>query len=114
MAFANAIGSTAGRWSWLPAALTPKIGKSIVMPMKAKLVRIGNSRGLRLPKPLIEQAGLQEEVDLEVRGSTIVIRARSTPREGWAVDAARLHARGGDRLVDDGAPTHFDDREWEW
>ena len=43
--------------------------------MKAQIVRIGNSRGVRLPKAVIEQAGLTEEVELEVRGNTVVIAA---------------------------------------
>ena len=61
--------------------------------MKTHLVRIGNSRGVRLPKPLIEQAGLSEEVELRVQeGAIIITRARSL-RSGWA-DAAR-EARTG-------------------
>ncbi len=42
--------------------------------MKARLVRIGNSRGVRLPKPLIEEAGLSDEVELQVRDGSVVIR----------------------------------------
>jgi antitoxin MazE len=48
---------------------------------KARLVRIGNSRGVRLPKPLIEQAGLSDEVELDVRDGAIVIRASNGPME---------------------------------
>lgn len=46
--------------------------------MKTKLVSIGNSRGVRLPKPLILQAGLTEEVDLRVRDGAIII-SRPSP-----------------------------------
>ncbi len=82
--------------------------------MKARLVRIGNSRGVRLPKPLIQQAGLSEEVDLEIRDGQIVISRVSKPREKWA-DAARLLAsRGEDALLDAQTPTQFDSEEWEW
>lgn len=81
---------------------------------KTKLVRIGNSRGIRLPKPLIEQAGLDENVELEVRGNTIVIATRRAAREGWADAARKLHARDGDRLVDPVTPTDFDRVEWTW
>jgi antitoxin MazE len=82
--------------------------------MKARLVRIGNSRGVRLPKPLIAQAGLTDEVELEVRGNTIVIVAQKPPRDGWADAARRLHGSGGDELLDATTPTSFDEAEWQW
>lgn len=82
-------------------------------PVKTKLVRIGNSRGIRLPKPLIEQAGLEENVQLEVHGNTVVIRALSSTRAGWAEAAADL-ADTGEGLLDPVAPTAFDRDEWTW
>lgn len=82
--------------------------------MKTKLIRIGNSRGVRLPKPLIEQAGLNDEVELELRGNTIVITTRSAPRTGWAESAQKLRADGGDRLLDATTATKFDESDWEW
>jgi antitoxin MazE len=82
--------------------------------MRTRLVRIGNSRGVRLPKPLIQQAGLTEEVDLQVRGNAIVIAAARKPRAGWAEAARELHAEGGDRLLDVPIPTRFDEDEWQW
>jgi len=77
-------------------------------------VRIGNSRGVRLPKPLIEQARLTDEVELQLRGNTIVITARPAPRAGWAEAARRLHDQGGDKLLDPPTPTRFDETEWKW
>jgi antitoxin MazE len=62
--------------------------------MKALLVPIGNSRGVRIPKPLIEQCGLTDEVDLDVQDGTILIRApRVGPRAGWT-KAFSFHAMG--------------------
>jgi antitoxin MazE len=81
--------------------------------MKTKLVRIGNSRGIRLPKPFIEQAGLDEDVQLEVHGNTVVIRPLSGARAGWAAAAADL-AGTADGLLDAVAPTSFDRDEWSW
>ncbi len=75
---------------------------------KTHLVRIGNSRGVRLPKVL------EDEVELEVRGSTIVIGARSGVRRGWADAARRLHEDGLDELVGPSTSTSFDDEEWKW
>ncbi len=71
---------------------------------------MGNSRGVRLPEPLIEQAGLTDEVELEVRGSTIVIIAQKAARDGWAEAARRLHDENGDRLLDPPVPTRFDEK----
>ncbi|MEX0874580.1 MAG: AbrB/MazE/SpoVT family DNA-binding domain-containing protein [Actinomycetota bacterium] len=82
--------------------------------MRAKLVRIGNSRGVRLPKALIQQAELGEEVELELRDGEIVIKRARRPREGWAEAAAEMAARGEDKLLDPYVPTRFDLEEWEW
>jgi antitoxin (DNA-binding transcriptional repressor) of toxin-antitoxin stability system/antitoxin component of MazEF toxin-antitoxin module len=48
--------------------------------MKARIVRIGNSQGIRIPKPLLEQTGLADEVELEVEGDCLVVRAAGRPR----------------------------------
>ena len=82
--------------------------------MKARLVRIGNSRGVRLPKPLIEQAGLTDEVELRVRDGAIVIAAVSGVRVGWATAARQMREREDDRLLDAPLPTKFDDEDWAW
>ena len=82
--------------------------------MKTKLIQIGNSRGVRLPKPLIREAGLDNEVDISLRRGEIVIRAVGKPRSGWAAAAKRLHDQAGDFLLDDEIPTAFDNKEWQW
>jgi len=81
--------------------------------MKTRLVRIGNSRGLRLAKPLIEQLGFEDEVDMHAEGGALVIRASRAIRAGWADAAAQLAATG-ESLLDDAAATRFDAEEWEW
>ena len=82
--------------------------------MKARLVRIGNSRGIRLPKPILEQVGLSDEVELRVRNRTIVIAPARLPRAGWAAAARRLRAESEDGLIDPSTPTRFDRDEWRW
>jgi antitoxin MazE len=72
--------------------------------VKTHLVRIGNSRGVRLPEPLIEQAGLTEEVELRVQEGAIIIARAAPPRSGWADAARHAHQRQDDRLLD--APPH--------
>jgi antitoxin MazE len=82
--------------------------------VKARLVRIGNSRGIRLPKLVIEEAGLTEEVELRVRAGTIVIEPAAGARAGWAEAAAEMGARGEDRLGVAPTPTRFDAEQWKW
>jgi antitoxin MazE len=82
--------------------------------MKTKIIRIGNSRGVRIPKPLLEQAGLENEVLLRVVDDGIVIESADKPRAGWGEAARTLHERREDRLLDDMIPTEFDESEWVW
>ncbi len=82
--------------------------------MKARLVQIGNSRGVRLPKLLIEETGLGDEVELRVEQGGIMILPARSPRSGWAEAARDLRDRDEDRLLDAPTPTHFDEEEWEW
>jgi len=81
--------------------------------MKTKLVRIGNSRGLRLPKALIEQAALGDEVELEIHENSIVISGSARPRRGWAEAAAALRQAADDQF-EPMVLTRFDREDWEW
>ena len=82
--------------------------------MKAHLVRIGNSRGVRLPKTIIAQAGLTDEVELGVRDGAVVIARVTSARSGWANAAREMRQRDEDRLLDIPTPTRFDEKEWQW
>ena len=82
--------------------------------MKSKLVRIGNSRGIRIPKPLIQQAGLEEEVELRVVDAGILIENAPRPRSGWGDAAATLAAADDAGLIDGPVATDFDETEWAW
>ena len=82
--------------------------------MKTKIVRIGNSRGVRIPKPLLEEAGLEEQVQLRVVDGGIMIESERAPRAGWADAAALAKERGDNTLLDEAVSTRFDEAEWEW
>jgi antitoxin MazE len=84
------------------------------MFMKARLVRIGNSKGLRIPKTLIEQSGLHDEVEITLKGDSLIIRPAANPREGWAEAFEEMARRSDDTLLDGDVPNEFDKREWEW
>ena len=77
--------------------------------VRAKLVKIGNSRGIRLAKPLLEVAGLADEVEIEAAPGVLTIRPSLHPRAGWAEAAAAFDAEG---LLDEMTTTRFDDEEW--
>lgn len=79
-----------------------------------RIVRIGNSQGIRIPKAILEQAELPTEVELRAEPGRLVLTAARQPRAGW-VDAARdMHARGYDQLLDPPQSTDFDSKDWEW
>ena len=84
--------------------------------MRARVVKIGNSQGIRIPKPLLEQTGIMSDVELEVEKNKIIIRPISNPRTGWD-DAFKAMAKNGqDKLIDgDKIISHsWDDEEWQW
>ena len=85
--------------------------------MKAKLVPIGNSRGIRLPKAVIDQYALADEVELEMREDHIVVRASRRPREGWEEAFARMAVNADDALLDEDAvhtETEWERTGWRW
>lgn len=82
--------------------------------MKAHIVRIGNSRGVRLPKTLLQEAQLDDEVELQAEPGRIVISKTAKPRTGWADAARRMREQDEDHLIDQPTPTQFDKEEWTW
>ena len=82
--------------------------------MKTRLVLIGNSRGIRLPKTVLAEAQLEDEVELKAEQGCIVIRSAKLPRAGWAEAAQKMSERGDDRLIGASGSTRFDREEWEW
>ena len=84
--------------------------------MKTRIVRIGNSRGIRIPKALLEQCRLGSTVELEVQDGQLVVRPVERPRLGWDEAFRQMAEQGDDQLLDRGAlpSTDWDTREWEW
>jgi len=67
--------------------------------MQVSVRKMGNSQGILIPKPILNQLGLTDVADLQVNGNVIEIRCvKRTAREGWAQDSARLAATGDDAL----------------
>jgi antitoxin MazE len=84
--------------------------------MRARIVKIGNSQGIRIPKPLLEQTGIMDDVELEVDQNQIIIRPVSNPRAGWHDAFKAMAGRGDDRIIDEAENiSHsWDEDEWQW
>jgi antitoxin MazE len=84
--------------------------------MRTRIVKIGNSQGVRIPKLLLERSHLAEEVELEAEDNRIVIRSTRHPRQGWEAAFRSMAERGDDALLDKQSPaqTRWDEDEWQW
>jgi antitoxin MazE len=84
--------------------------------IKSRIVKIGNSQGIRIPKLLLEQSNLGEEVELVLQEDQIVVRPVQNVRQGWEEAFKAMDKRGDDELLDAGAlaSTSWDEEEWEW
>lgn len=82
--------------------------------MKTALVRIGNSRGIRIPKPLIEQCSLGNTVKLRLENERIIISPQHPPREGWVKQLQSARTSVADELLLDIGTGKFEKNEWRW
>lgn len=83
--------------------------------MRTNIVTIGNSQGIRIPKILLEQSKLSKEVELEVRGESIVISSARKPREGWVEQFKKaLEENPEEEIFGEDIVNRFDEEEWEW
>ena len=83
----------------------------------AHLVKIGNSQGIRIPKPLIQQAHLEgKELDIQVVNQGILVTPSKKPREGWKKAIETILASKASEVTDsdwlDATLTSDDDLEW--
>ena len=81
--------------------------------MEAKLIQIGNSKGIRIPHKILSQSCIDDRIELTIKNGTIILKPiKKTPREGWACAAKKMHAEGDDLLL---LPDVFgDDQELDW
>jgi antitoxin MazE len=83
--------------------------------MKVALVRIGNSRGVRIPKPVIRHCGFSDTVELRVENHCVVIAPHARARQGWEEAFRGAGGSSGDELLLAGLdPNEFDREEWQW
>lgn len=82
--------------------------------LRLELTRIGNSRGIRIPKPLIEQCGLKEVVEVRLTPGGLFIAPHRAPRHGWKQAFAASRPAKDEMLLGQVSPNAFDSEEWEW
>ena len=84
------------------------------MIIHSKLIKIGNSRGIRIPRTVLEQVGLTDQVEIKVEGDQLIIQASRHPRQGWEDSFATMAEQGDDRLLDETSSTQWEEKEWTW
>ncbi|MGB7202541.1 MAG: hypothetical protein WBD16_09765 [Pyrinomonadaceae bacterium] len=81
--------------------------------MKAQIIQIGNSQGIRIPKVMLEESGISGEVDVELHADGILIRNAQKPRAGWD-EAFKTLAENDEELLSNEGTTEFEKKEWQW
>ncbi len=86
------------------------------MTVKTRIIKIGNSQGIRIPKPVLEQLGFTEEVELEVLLDQLIVRSPHQSRRRWDESFRAMAEAGDDSLLDDEPLilTEWEETEWEW
>ena len=79
-----------------------------------RIVKIGNSRGVRIPKMLIEQMGFTKDVEIVVQRGQLILRPVTRPRRGWDEQFLAMAEHGDDKLIDEPISTQWDRSEWKW
>jgi antitoxin MazE len=82
--------------------------------VRTRIVKIGNSQGIRIPKLLLEQSGIHTDVEIEVQGDHLMIRPASCLRNGWDEAFSTMAEQQDDGLLDDVNVSEWDEVEWEW
>lgn len=85
--------------------------------MKTKLIRIGNSQGVRIPKPIIEEIGLSEEIEMILKDNHIILRSSEKTRKDWDHAFEKMAEEQDDQLLDKEeveGPSQWDEAEWTW
>ena len=84
------------------------------MGVRASIIRIGNSRGIRIPRALIDEAQLGQTVELSVVDGVLLVRPAARARDGWEAAFEQMVAADEGALIDTEMPTEFDGAAWEW
>ncbi len=83
--------------------------------MKSEIIRIGNSHGVRIPKPVLEQCGLRGQVEMDVQQGKLIIAPVKSARSGWTEVFQKIADAGDDQLLmGEEHASKWDEQEWQW
>jgi antitoxin MazE len=84
--------------------------------METKLIKIGNSFGIRIPKSLIQQYDLSKDIEIDPTENGILIKSKRKSREGWEQQIAAAIALGQapDEELLEGFTDDFTEKDWQW
>ena len=84
--------------------------------VRTRIVRIGNSQGIRIPRTILEQLHLSTDVELEIEKEQLIVRRAEQPRRGWDEAFQHMATAGDDQPLADipNTLTRWDDEEWQW
>ena len=82
--------------------------------IQTKIIRIGNSQGVRIPKAILSLSGIKDNAEMSVEDGSIIIRPLKKVRVGWEESFAAMNAAGDDHLLDNETTTNWDENEWQW
>jgi antitoxin MazE len=83
--------------------------------MRSRIIKIGNSQGLRIPKPVLDQTGIRDDVEIEVEKDQIIIRPVKNVRDGWDAAFRIMREKNDDEpIIDDNISHLWDEEEWKW
>ena len=80
--------------------------------MMVSVVRIGNSRGIRLPQKILSELNIQDKVEMVIHKDELIIkRMEKKPRQGWDEAFAKMSEAKADKLL---MPENIDSESFEW
>jgi antitoxin MazE len=82
--------------------------------MKAQIIQIGNSQGIRIPKTMLEETGISGEVELQATSDGILVRNIKKPRSDWDTIFKKQADADDDLPVTSAATADFDRKDWKW
>ncbi len=84
------------------------------MTVKTHVVRIGNSRGIRIPKTILEECHLEDTVELQVREGKLIVKSTGKARQGWDEAYSHMAEKKDDALLNSPTATDWDKTKWRW
>ena len=82
--------------------------------MRTNIIQIGNSQGIRIPKPVLQHCHLEGEIELEVRGEEVVLHALRKPRQDWEKKIKEADSLKKSKIENLDFQNEWDEEEWQW